>query len=149
MVLACARVQRTMGSGSWESRENDSARASFRLQPKGDQPIAGSFSKGHTPLGVDFPFCSTIVLFKNRIRFPKVSGGLERFGSLERMGKLEGAHWNTMCLSRMATGINALPRLGAALAEQRRAVAVAKGSHLEMRLRGGGSTASPVQARFL
>ena len=37
-------------------------------------------------LGVDSRFFSTIVLSKNRIRFPWVSGGfLERFGSLERM----------------------------------------------------------------
>ena len=43
-----------------------------------------------TVLMVDSPFFSNIVLSKNRIRFPPVSGGvLDIFGSLERM-EMEG-----------------------------------------------------------
>ena len=38
---------------------------------------------------IPFPFFSTLVLFRNRIRFPwVVDGFLKRFGSLERMGKV-------------------------------------------------------------
>ena len=41
-----------------------------------------------------FMFFSAILLYNNRIRFPRVSGGfLERFGSLERMGKAPPESW--------------------------------------------------------
>ena len=44
-------------------------------------------------LGVDSPFFSTIILSKNRIRFPRVSGGFLE-GSLERV-QMEGLRRNT------------------------------------------------------
>ena len=39
-----------------------------------------------TSLGDDSPVFSAILLFKNQIRFPRVSGGFSKEGSLERMG---------------------------------------------------------------